>query len=83
MAEVHLEDGLEHPPVAVGLHQRGRQGVLERVAVLERDVPNRLHRVEIFGEAHRQPRFPQGTDEATEQVEERLAGDGEGFSGHD
>ncbi len=83
VAEVHLEDGLEHPPVAVRLHQRGRQGVLERVAVLERDVPNRLHRVEIFGEAHRQPRFPQGTDEATEQVEERLAGDGEGFSGHD
>ena len=36
--EVDLEHGLEGPPVGVVLHERRGQRVLERLAVLERDV---------------------------------------------
>ena len=35
----------------VVLHQRGAERVLERLAVLERDVLDRLHRVEVLGHA--------------------------------
>ena len=70
--EVDLEDRLEGPPVGVVLHQRGRQGVLERLAVLERDVLDRLHGVEVLGEADRQARLAQLGDEPGEQLEHRL-----------
>ena len=54
--EVHLEDGLEGPPVGVVLHQRGAERVLERLTILDRDVLHRLHGVEVLGEADRQTR---------------------------
>ncbi len=68
-AEVHLEHRFERPPVAVVLDQRGAEGVLERVAVVDRDVLHRLHRVEVLGEAHRQPGVAQLDDEPVEQLE--------------
>ena len=69
--EVHLEDGLERAPVRVVLHQRRRQRVLERLAVVERDVLHRLHGVEVLGERHRQAGVAQLLDEPGEQVEHR------------
>ena len=62
--EVHLEGGLERPPVGGRLHQRRRQGVLERLAVLERDVAHRLGGVEVLGQRHRHAGGPQLVDEA-------------------
>src|ERR1700680_1431360 len=53
--EVHLEGRLERLPVRRALDQRGRQRVLERLAVLERDVVDRLGRVDGLGERDRQP----------------------------
>ena len=67
--EVDLEHRLERAPVRVVLHQRGGQRVLERLAVLERDVLHRLHRVEVLGEAHRQPGLAQLLDEPGQQLE--------------
>ena len=49
--EVDLEDRLERAPVRVVLHQRGGERVLERLAVLDRDVLHRLHGVEVLGQA--------------------------------
>ena len=69
--EVDLEDRLERPPVRVALHQRGRQCVLERLAVLDGDVADGLHGVQVLGQRHRQPRGPQLLDEAVEEVEHR------------
>jgi hypothetical protein len=79
-AEVDLEDGLERPPVSVVLHQRRPERVLEGVPIVDGDVLNRLHRVEVLGEAHRQPGVAQLDDEAVEQIEHgagaRVLGDG-------
>jgi hypothetical protein len=55
--EVHLEHRLECLPVCVALHERARKRVLEGLAVFHRDGDNSLHRVEVFGEAHRQTGF--------------------------
>ena len=68
-AEVDLEHGLEGPPVGVVLHHRGAEGVLERLTVLDGDVLHRLHRVEVLGERHREPRVAEFGDEAGEQIE--------------
>ena len=67
--EVDLEHRLERPPVGVALHERGAERVLEGLAVLERDVLHRLHRVEVLGERYRQARGPQLLDEPREHVE--------------
>ena len=77
-AEVDLEHRLERPPVGVVLHHRGAERVLERLAVLDRDVLHRLHRVEVLGERHRQPRVAQLDDEAVEQVRHSVARRGRG-----
>ena len=71
--EVHLEDGLESLPVSLVLHQSGGQGVLEGVAVLDRDVLDRLHGVEVLGEAGGDAHGPQLRDEAVEQVQQRIS----------
>ena len=65
--EVDLEHGLEGAPVGVVLHQRGGQGVLEGLPVLERDVRDRLHGVEVLGQADREPGRAQLADEPAEQ----------------
>jgi len=65
-AEVDLEHCLERTPVRVVLHQRGTERVLERLAILDRDVLHCLHRVEVLSEADRQPRVTQFYDEAGE-----------------
>ena len=52
-AEVDLEHRLERPPVRVVLDQRGAQRVLEGVPVIDRDVLDGLHRVEVLGQADR------------------------------
>ena len=67
--EVHLEDRFERLPVRVVLDQRGAQRVLERLAVLERDVPHRLHGVEVFGERYRQAGGAQFLDKPCEQIQ--------------
>src|SRR5690606_27003807 len=51
----HLEHDLERAPVRLVLDERGAQRVLERFAVFDRDVGDRLHRVAVLGGAHRQP----------------------------
>ena len=48
--EVHLEGGLKRLPVRRRLDQRRRQGVLEGVAVFERDVTDRIGGVDGFSE---------------------------------
>ena len=80
--EVDLEDGLEGAPVGVGLHQGGAEGVLERLPVLEGDVLDRLHGIEVLGQAHRQARLAELDDEAAQQLEQRRAGGGGGGIGH-
>ena len=70
--EVDLEHRLERPPVGVVLDQRRAERVLERLAILDRDVLHRLHRVEVLGERHRQPGIAQLGDEPVEQIEHRL-----------
>ena len=55
--------------VAVVLHQRRAERGLERVAVVERHVLDRAHRVEVLGHRHRQPRGAQLVHEALEHVE--------------
>ena len=54
--EEHLEGRLEGPPVRGRLHQRGGQRVLQRLAVLQRDVLDRLGRVEVLGQRDRAAR---------------------------
>ena len=71
--EVHLEDGLEGLPVIVVLHQGRSERVLERLSIFERDVLDRLHRVEILGEADRKTGRAELDDEPVEQVEDRIS----------
>src|SRR4029077_3169284 len=59
----------------VVLHQRRRQRVLERRAVLERDVLHRLHRVEVLGQAHGEARLTQLHDEPVQELEHGRARD--------
>ena len=76
-AEVHLEDRLERPPVGVVLDERRAEGVLEGIAVVDGDVLHGLHRVEVLGEADRQPGVAQLDDEPVQQpdhVRARRAG---------
>ena len=68
-AEVDLEHGLERAPVRVVLHHRGAERVLERLAILDRDVLHRLHRIEVLGERHRDARVAQFGDEPSHQIE--------------
>ena len=51
--EIDLEDRLEGLPVVVVLDQRCGECVLERLAILERHMADRLHRIEILREADR------------------------------
>ena len=67
--EVDVEDGVERAPVAEVLHQRGREHLAERLALLQRDVLDRAHGVEVLGHRHRQPRRPQLVHEPLEHVE--------------
>ena len=69
--EVHIEDDLEGLPVGMVFHQRGRKCVLERRAILERDVLDRLHRIEILGEAHWESCVSKLDDEPAQQIEQR------------
>ena len=56
----------------VVLHHRGAERVLERVPILDRDVLDRLHGVEVLGQRHRQPRVAELCDEASHQIEHRI-----------
>src|SRR5205085_9170405 len=67
--EVDLEHCLERPPMALALHERRRQRVLERLASLERDVSDGLHGVEVLRQRDRQAGGTQLLDEAGEKVE--------------
>ena len=67
--EVHLEDGFERPPVGVVLDHGRAQRVLERVPVFDGDVANRLHRIEVLGETHRQASITELDDEPVQQLE--------------
>ena len=69
--EVHLEDGLERLLVALVLHQRRAEDGLEHVAVVDVDVLQRAHGVEVLGHRDREPRGAQLVDEALEDVEQR------------
>ena len=80
--EVHLEHRLEGAPVGVVLHQGGGQRVLEGLAVLQRDVLDRLHGVEVLGEAHGEPGLPELLDEPGQQLGDRLARSQLGLIGH-
>ncbi len=60
--------------MGVVLHQRGGQGVLERLSILQRDVLDRLHSVDVLAEAHREPGRAQLLDEAGQQLSDGLAG---------
>ena len=81
-AEVHLEYRLERPPVAVVLDERGAEGVLERLPVVDGDVLDRLHRVEVLGEADRQAGVAQLDDEPVEQPDHVRARGRRGGVGH-
>ena len=67
--EVHLEHRVEHLVVPVVLHERRAERGLERVAVVERHVLDRAHRVEVLGHRHRQAREPELVHEALQHVE--------------
>ena len=68
--EVDVEDGVERALVPVVLHQRRAEHRLEHLAVVERDVLDRAHRVEVLGHRHRQPGGAQLVDEPLEDVEQ-------------
>ena len=67
--EVDLEHRVEHAVVARVLHERRAEAGLERIAVGERHVLDRAHRVEVLGHRHGQPRRAQLVHEALEHVE--------------
>ena len=67
--EEDLEGRLEGAPVRGRLHQRGGQRVLQGLAVLERDVVDRLGGVEVLGQRDRQPGAAQLGDEPGQEVE--------------
>ncbi len=69
--EVDVEHGVERGPVPVVLHQRGRERGLELLTVVEIEVLDRAHGVEVLGHRHRQARGTQLMHEALEQVEQR------------
>ena len=60
----------------VVLHQRGGERVLEGLAILERDVLDRLHGVEVLREAHRQAGLAELLDEPGQQLGDGRAGGG-------
>ena len=66
---IHLEGRLERLPVAGRLHHVAAERVLERLAVLDRDVMDRFGRVEGLGERHRQPGGAQLLHEPREEVQ--------------
>ena len=72
--EVDLEHHFEGPPVGVVLDQRGAQGVLEGFPVLQRDMGDRLHGVQVLGQADREARFAEFGDEPAQEVQQRLVG---------
>src|SRR5581483_2610548 len=67
--EVDVEEDVEGLLVVGVLDQRRPQRRLEGRTVLEVDVLQRPHGVEVLGHRHRQPRRPQLVDEARQQVE--------------
>ena len=54
------------------LDQRCGECVLKRLAILERYMADRLHRVEILREADRQARGAELDDETVEEVKDRI-----------
>ena len=54
--EIDLEGGVECPPVGRGLHERGPEGVLDRLTVLQREVPDRLGGIGCLRDRDRQSR---------------------------
>ena len=74
--EVDLEDGLEGLPVGVVFDHGGGQGVLEGLPVLEGDVAQGLHGIEVLGQAHRDAGGAQLLDESRQRLQQagRAAG---------
>jgi hypothetical protein len=66
--EVDVEHGVERAAVAVVLHERGGERLLEQRAVVELDVLDRPHRVEVLGHRHREPRRTQLVHEPLEHI---------------
>ena len=67
-AEIHLEHRFERSPVAVVLDHRGPKRVLKRFAILDRDVLNCLHCVQVFRQRDGNPRVAKFDNETGEQV---------------
>ena len=70
--EVHLEGRIERSPVRRRLHERGAEGVLDRLAILERKVPDRLSCVGGFGHRHREPGSSQLPDKASQYIKHQF-----------
>ena len=66
-----VEDRVEAGPVLLTLHQRRRETGAESVAVVQAEVGDRPHRVEVLRQRHRQPGAAQGLDEGDVPVQER------------
>ena len=60
--------------MGVVLDQRGAQGVLEGFTILQRDVGDRLHGVEVLGQADREARVAEFGDEPAQEVQQWLVG---------
>ena len=69
--EVHVEDGLERALVTLVLHQRRAQHGTEHRPVVDRDVLERAHGVEVLRHRDGQPGGPQLVHEPLEHVEQR------------
>ena len=67
--EEDLERRLEGAPVCRRLHESRGQRVLQRLAILERDVLDCLGGVKVLGERDRQPGTAQLGDEPGEEIE--------------
>ena len=67
--EPHVEHGVERRPVLLALDQGRGQRPPQRLPVLERDLADRLDRVEVLGGRHRQPGAAQLLDEAGQRLE--------------
>ena len=67
--EIDLEGGIEGAPVVGGLHQGGAKRELDRLSILERQVPDGLGRVGLLGHRDRQAGLAQLGHEAGEDVE--------------
>ena len=60
--------------MGVVFHQRRRERVFERAAVLDRNMGDGLHSIEVLGEAHWQTRSAEFNNESREEFEHRRRG---------